>query len=502
MVCVFGGACRRSRSSLWLLEVSQLTKNVSWQSLSVASQAAIQILMMSVFARHVSPHEFGILAVANIYLAFVTLFSTDGISAFLVHEEELKDETVGLVFVVSTLVASLLLALSWLLAGHIAMFFESKNSALFIKVLSFILVVNAVTLPLEALKQRSKNFSFIAKVNICSFIFGYFLIGLIGVFANWGIWAIVSATVGQSLTKFFLFIVLSNPHLSNKNIKMGPAMHKLKSFALSMTSIKLLQYFSVNIDRMVAGKKLGVEDLGIYQMYNQIITLPSRYVGNITDTAIFSHMARLRNDPVKAKSIHVTSLQNVFIIIFPAVILLSYFSTEFIGIFLGVDWLIHSTVFSVLVVSVVFRLLYRINNSAIRAFGDLKNSLLVNVLFLLLLVAGLFFFSDRGLAYIALVITVSFAFASMMQIVIMNRYMRWDSKDLVRSVKLPFFSSGCSMLSILVVEMVGLHSPFSIIVTALTFFMLFFYVITFLLRGEFKPTLVGKIFSKLGVWNE
>ena len=158
--------------------------------------------------------------------------------------------------------------------------------------------------------------------------------------------------------------------------------------------------------------------------------------------------------------------------------------------------------FSVLVVSVVFRLLYRINNSAIRAFGDLKNSLLVNVLFLLLLVAGLFFFSDRGLAYIALVITVSFAFASMMQIVIMNRYMRWDSKDLVRSVKLPFFSSGCSMLSILVVEMVGLHSRFSIIVTALTCFMLFFYVITFLLRGEFKPTLVGKIFSKLGVWNE
>ena len=95
MVCVFGGACRRSRSSLWLLEVSQLTKNVSWQSLSVASQAAIQILMMSVFARHVSPHEFGILAVANIYLAFVTLFSTDGISAFLVHEEELEGRNGG-----------------------------------------------------------------------------------------------------------------------------------------------------------------------------------------------------------------------------------------------------------------------------------------------------------------------------------------------------------------------------------------------------------------------
>jgi O-antigen/teichoic acid export membrane protein len=474
---------------------SAIGKHISWQGGSVVIQAILQITMMSVFAKHIPPEAYGALAVANIFLAFVTLFATDGVAAYLVSTETIDEEKISAVGAVSVGCGLLMVAFSFVIAPYYAQFFNSPESAFFIKILAIVLIISAFSLPIESRLQREKRFDTLAKINVGSFVVGYFAVGIFCIYAGMGVWSIIAATVAQSLIKLVMLFHVAESHLRRRNFSREVCITVLL-FARSMIAIKFVQYLLLNIDKVIIGKKLDLSSMGSYQMYSQIVSIPSRYIGNVLDSVIFSHMSRMIKDRGAVKLLYKKTMTNIVMVFVPLAVLLWFISFDFLYLFLGEEWVQHYEAFQFLVLSIVFRLIYRVNNVVIRAHVDLKRSLYVNLAFLLLLVTLLMLLADHGLQAVAVAVASSFACCCIFQLMIMNRYMLWQFADLVELAQPAIHFFLTALITVFLSKLWSHEGPIANIGLTLIVFSILSLIVAFWRQDKLKNTLLHILFSK------
>ena len=476
---------------------SAIGKHIGWQSGSVVIQAILQITMMSVFANHIPPEEYGALAVANIFMAFVALFTTDGVAAYLVSTETVDERKLSAVSLVSVACGLLMVAFSFVVAPYIAHFFKSPEASAFIDVLATVLLINAFSLPIEARLQRKKRFDTLAKINVGSFVAGYFAVGILCIYAGMGVWSIIAATVTQSIMKLAMLLYVTESivrlRLCSREVCIDVIM-----FARSMFAIKFVQYLLVNIDKVIIGKTMDLSSMGAYQMYSQIVTIPSRYIGNVLDSVIFSHMSRMIKDREAVKLLYKKTMTNILMVFVPSTVILWSISYDFLYLFLGNEWVQYCEAFQWLVLSIVFRLIYRVNNVVIRAHIDLNRSLYVNLAFLLLLVAMLGFVADLGLPAVAAAVSAAFACCCILQLMIMNRYMLWQVADLVKLGQPCLLFVVTAFMAIFVSDLLSLKGPLTNIVLILIVFSTLSLLMAFWMRDQFENTVLNNFFSKIG----
>ena len=63
-----------------------------WLIAGSSSQMALQVLVLSILARLVSPEEFGAIAIATVFLGFSKIFSQLGMGAALVQKKKYYDK--------------------------------------------------------------------------------------------------------------------------------------------------------------------------------------------------------------------------------------------------------------------------------------------------------------------------------------------------------------------------------------------------------------------------
>lgn len=87
------------------VNLKSVTNNVGWSVLSKTSTFGLKFVTVPILARILSPQEFGVVAVAQTVVMFLTMIGSAGLSASLILEAEEDDETVHSVFWVNLAVA-------------------------------------------------------------------------------------------------------------------------------------------------------------------------------------------------------------------------------------------------------------------------------------------------------------------------------------------------------------------------------------------------------------
>ncbi|WP_148180527.1 oligosaccharide flippase family protein, partial [Klebsiella pneumoniae] len=73
--------------------MSGLRKQASWLLFSNIFAAILQIIQISVLARHLELHELGMLAIVNSILMIAMILQDMGMSSYIIHRQDLsRDE--------------------------------------------------------------------------------------------------------------------------------------------------------------------------------------------------------------------------------------------------------------------------------------------------------------------------------------------------------------------------------------------------------------------------
>lgn len=373
------------------------------------AQKFVDFFLVMVLARILSPHDFGIVAAATIFIQLAQLVIEIGIGATIVqirHLDELDLRVANtLVWINSTVYFVLVQACAGL-AAHVMGSSEVESA---LRVLAFMFLFQAFGIVSESLLLKRMEAARISLQNLCvRFVLG-FLLGIAMAWLGAGYWAIVIPTVLGSLAKALWTYSVVRPPL--KPLFDRDIARKLLRSGVGFSTSKILNFVALRGDNFLVGHLFGVAALGIYTRAYNIMSLPADLYGAIGDRLAFPAFAKAQNDIAALKRTYLRGVELTALIGLPLSAGLFVLGEQWIYAVLGPKWTGVVAPFKILVFVTYFRLGMKINGSVQRATGAVRAMIMGQLLYACLVIGGCLFAYRFGLIALCFAVSISVVLA-------------------------------------------------------------------------------------------
>ena len=235
--------------------VAKTLAGIRWTTLAMVTNVSFNLGYTAVIARLLVPSAFGLIAMAQIAIRFLSYFAQLGVSPAVVQKAELTERDIRAALTLSVAVNALLFALMWLLAPLAGHFFGNPQVVPILRGLSAAFLFSGFSVISVSLLRRHLLFKQLAIVEIASYILGYGFIGLGSAFYGLGVWSLVFAVVGQeAMTLAFSYAFVR--HSLRPLFDWHDIRHFLH-YGGKYSVIGFLEYISANVDSLLIGRWYG-----------------------------------------------------------------------------------------------------------------------------------------------------------------------------------------------------------------------------------------------------
>jgi PST family polysaccharide transporter len=340
---------------------------ILWLSYGKAAFFLLQLIVVGVLARLVTPTAFGVVNAALIVTGFSAIVSQLGLGPALVQRPTLERRHIDTAYTFSLLFGLSLGAILWFGAPLAAEFLRIPDVTPVMRALSWVFPLNGLQTVGQALLSRDLHFSWLANLDVISYGIGFGIVGIVGALLGWGVWALVAAQIGQSLGRTVVLLWKHPPRL--RLIFDGPAFKDLAYFGGGFTLARVANYVAVNGDNMIVGRFLGAEPLGFYGRAYSLMSAPAYAFGTVLDQVLFPAMAKVQDDMKRLAAAYRRGVALIALLVLPASVAIIYLAPEVIRVALGPKWGPAVAPFQVLGIGMLFRTSYKMSDSISRSTG-------------------------------------------------------------------------------------------------------------------------------------
>lgn len=246
-----------------------------------------------ILSRKLTPSEYGVVAVATVFITFFSLFSDLGFGVAYIQNRTLDRDDRDNLFTFLVYVGVVLLVLFTAFSYAIAWFYKDSVYIRVCQLLGVNLFFTAVNVipNSELLKQqRFKTVGITQAISstlssVCAVIFANLGFSYYSIVLQSLIFTLVPGIVFISITKTrFLFKV----HFES--------VKKVLGFSVGQIVFNLINYFSRNLDNLLIGKFFGNTALGYYDKAYKTSTYPVSNLSSIIGSSIQPVMSKYQND--------------------------------------------------------------------------------------------------------------------------------------------------------------------------------------------------------------
>ncbi len=344
-----------------------LKNSITWAASGTALQIAAQFVALIGLARLLTAADFGIVSVAMLITQLALVFTEFGVAPYVVQRATLSDGFIGMAFRLSCLFGGLLAGIVWFLAPVLASLMDVPELEEVLRVYCIVFLIKGWSAVQEALLQRDLNFRYLARSDGWSFGVGYAVVSLACAYAGFSFWSLVAGHVAQSAIKAG-FMVIRHPEVSLKPAD-GQTAREMLFFGSGQTLSRLGSYLGSQADSFVVAISLGVVPIGYYGRANQLVTMPTFYVGQVFDKVIFPVVALIQGDRREVSLGYQTAVGAISMLSVPMAIGIAVFSEEIVALLLGGAWTDVAAPMSILALAIPFRLLHKVSDPTARGLG-------------------------------------------------------------------------------------------------------------------------------------
>jgi teichuronic acid exporter len=387
----------------------QVMSGLAW---SVASKLITQVFSwVSTFfvIRMLTPEDYGLMAIAAVFFMLVTMFTTNGLSSALVNEQKRSPRASNLIFTFSIAVNLVLTAGIYISAPYIAEWYENESltavlwTMAAISPLSSFIVVPAAHLQME---MRFKEKALIESVSmLCSAVTAISL----AYYLEQGYWALVYSTVVLTVSRAIGFNLVSKSYYRPTFDFSGAK--PIYSFAWNMQMGSLVWFVYTRADTIILGKFLGLEKAGIYNVANEVASIPMNKVMMIMNDVAFAAFNKVKSDIEAAKIYLQKALRLMAIVAFPVFYGISAVSDEIVYVLLGEKWIQAGPIIALFALIIPFRMINILLNNFISGMGETKFGFYNALITGFFLISSLFIGAPYGLEVAAKSWTIGYVIA-------------------------------------------------------------------------------------------
>lgn len=310
-------------SALWWTAGSRLlSQAVTW---------AITIVVI----RLLKPADYGLLAMAMVFVNFLVLLAEAGLGAAVVQAREMDQRTVGRVFGAVILINGVFCLLQIAAAPAIAAFFGEERLANLVRVLAVQFPLMSFAVIPVALLSRAMEFKCQAVIECAAAISGSLCTLALAV-ADYGLWSIVAGNLVAQLCKTVAINAVApcsvRPEYSFSGLR------ELVTFGGQVTAARVLWFVYSQADVFIAGKLLGKDMLGAYSVAIHFSSLPVQKLSAVVNQVAFPAFAELQGRPEIVRQHVLKAVRMLSFVSFPVLWGISSISPEIVDVLLGEHW--------------------------------------------------------------------------------------------------------------------------------------------------------------------
>lgn len=344
----------------------QAAQGVFWSAAGNWGYQLTTLVVIAMLSRILTPEDFGLVALASVFTAFMKLITEQGLTDALVQRPELDPEHLDSAFWLSVSVGALLsiglAGSSWLIAELV----DQTSVAPVIVGLSPMLAIASLSGVQRAILTRELRFASLTARTLSSVVVGGF-VGVGAALAGFGVWSLVAQSLSIELVGVIALWSASDwrPrfHFSWRHLR------DLAGFGASVMGFRVFRFFNTRIDNLMVGSVLGATALGFYVVAYRLLELLINVTTAIIGTVVFPVISRIQHDRAKVQTAYYKTIRLTSAIAFPAFLGLIVVAPEITELTFGAQWGPSVPVMRVLALAGLLNSILFVNGIVLKSLG-------------------------------------------------------------------------------------------------------------------------------------
>ncbi len=352
-------------------------KGVGWNGADRVLNYGIGFVISIVLARLLSPEEYGLIGLINIFIAIFNVILDSGLSTALIRKDGVTESDYCTVFYTNIVLSFVLTFSLYISAPLIGQFFDRPELVPYIHVMSFILVINALSLTQQVRLTKNIDFKTQTKISLVSHVLSG-VIGIIMAYMGYGVWALV-AQLMCARTISTLLLWAFNKWIP-KLIFSWKSFKELFNFSWKLLVAQIISTLWSQIYQATIGKFYAPATLGQYTRARQYGALASQTIGDVVLKVSLPVMSSIQNDDERLLHAFQRLLKTSMLLSSILLIGMSASAKSFIYVLIGEKWLPCVPMMQIMCFSLMIYPLHQLNINMLTVQGRSDIQLILQII--------------------------------------------------------------------------------------------------------------------------
>jgi PST family polysaccharide transporter len=323
----------------------KVARGLTWTVIDTWGTQILSLIVFTILANLLVPADFGLVALAAVFVAFAQLLVDQGLGDALIQRPSVTRRQIDTAFWTSLLTGIVLTFAGILLSWPIAALLGEPDLQPILMALSFTFIFASLDSIQIALMRRDMRFKQLAVRKLTAVSLGG-AVGITLAYLDYGPWALVGqqlvAAIAAVVTLWTVSPWRPGFQFAREDFR------SLFSFGINVVAGDILNFFSRNTDNLLIGAYLGVVPLGIYAVGYRILDTSQQLLVNFARKLAFPVFSRLQGDLDRLRNAYARVTRTVGVVILPGYIGLALVAQEAVVVLFGPQWADSGPVASVL----------------------------------------------------------------------------------------------------------------------------------------------------------
>ena len=310
--------------------------NVKWSFIESFSLKFISFILSIILARLLTPNNFGVLAIVNVFYLLTQLFVDGGLKEALIQKKEASSIHFSSVFWVNIGISGCLYLGLFCLAPYIENFYGYSNLSFYIRLQSITLIIESFGIVQIAKAIKDLNLKKITKARIPASLLSFF-VGIVLAFYGYGVLALII----QQLVNAFIYtcLLLFQIRYRPQFIINWKIVKQLYHFGIKILGVSLLSRFYVQSLNLLYARFYTPHLLGLYTKSNSMQSVPIELVNSTFLKGLYPSLVHLQDNIEKLRSLFMQNMKIIFYIMLFINGIFFFKTHEIVKILLGDNWI-------------------------------------------------------------------------------------------------------------------------------------------------------------------
>lgn len=338
-----------------------------WASADRGSLLIFQLIALIYLSRILTPYEFGLIAIINIFIYISNVIIDSGMAGALIKEKKVADADFHTLFTFNLLISLFIYLFIYISAPYIADFYQISSLDLIIKIMSLMIIFNAIALTPTVILTKAHQFKAQTLITFSSQL----LAVSVSVYLaknNYGVWSLVSLQLLHSIASS-VFLSVAAKYIPNLSFSLA-TFKKLFRFGWPLLISNILYLFNFNIYTSIIGKSFSPIASGHFFQAQKIQSTPIGILTAILDKVGFTILSQKSEQELVTLSHRIYRF--IYLLVIPIFVFITYFSNNVFLLIFSDNWIQASNIFSILCLSLIPLTIKLLNRNTLKSLGKTK----------------------------------------------------------------------------------------------------------------------------------